>query len=117
MKILCGKKPHLNNWICYSNKKNNIQPYIIRLDVLEEKEKYKLYKVECNFQTRTGFNIPNDVYVLKFPQHTFGVIGFNETAIMIPIIDKTVDYNIYNIINSKYIFFGVPSNILIEYQD
>ena len=49
MKILCGKKPHLNNWICYTKKKNNIQPYIIRLDVPEEKEKYKykLYKVEC----------------------------------------------------------------------
>ena len=116
MKILCGKKPNLNNWICYSNKKNNIQPYIIRLDI-KDKEKYQLYKVECNFQTRTGFNIPNNVCVLKCPQHTFGVIGFNETAILIPIIDNMEDYNISNIMDSKYIFIGVPSNILIEYQD
>ena len=117
MKILCGKKVNLNNWVCFSHKKNNIQPYIIRLDITEEQDKYKLYKVECNFQTRKGFIIPDNVCVLKCPLHTFGLIGFNETAILIPIIEKPSDCNISNIMDYKYIFLGVPSNILIEYHE
>lgn len=115
MKILCAKSK-MNEYSllnCFnsnnSKQKNNIQPYIVKL-TSNDLDGETLYKVVCNFKTQMGFYIPNNVYVLECNYHTFGLIGFNEIPIKIPIYNNT-NNNI-----EKTIFIGVPVHILVPLE-
>lgn len=112
MNILCAKSTMneytiLNCFNSNNSTKQNIQPYIVEF-TSTDLDGETLYKVVCNFKTAMGFYIPNNVYVLECNYHTFGIIGFNEIPIKIPI------YTNNNI--EKTIFIGVPVHILVPLE-
>jgi hypothetical protein len=106
MKILCGLKTKTDNDDslsgCFSSPKKK---GIIRIyKELNNIEKKNVYLILEDYHTSTGFQLFKGDYVLKCFEHTFGLVGLNETSVTIPIFKD--DYIIYTS------FIAVPKNIL-----
>ena len=68
-----------------------------------------MYVILKDYQTSTGFQLFKDDYVLKCVEHTFGLVGSNETSVTIPVFKE--DRIIYNT------FIGIPRYYRINSQN
>lgn len=106
MKVVCGLKQKMDNESlssCFSSPKKNkyITRLIYNIDDVDEKNIYIILK---DYQTSTGFQLFKDDLVLRCVEHTFGLVGSNETSVTIPVFKE--DQIIYNS------FIGIPTHII-----
>ena len=105
MKVVCGLKQKMDNESlssCFSSPKKN---YITRLLYdIDDVDEINMYVILKDYQTSSGFQLFKDDYVLKCVEHTFGLVGSNETSVTIPVFKE--DRIIYNT------FIGIPTDII-----
>jgi hypothetical protein len=103
MKILCGLKQKMDNESlggCFSSPKKN--KYITRIfQELNDIEEDNVYLILENYHTSTGFQLYKGDCVLKCFEHTFGLVGVNETSVTIPILKENgIIYNTFIVVPS-----------------
>ena len=82
MQKLCLRCNICNSGCLSKKKKEKYEPVIILSENLGDK--YLLTKHK--YTTKSGFEIPSNVYVIEWKSHTYGMLNPNEIPLAIPVL-------------------------------